>query len=82
MMERGISRKTVKQILLSREIIESYPDDKPYPVALFFGWYEEEPFHVVAAFDTLREYCFVITAYRPDLEHFESDYRTRRQHGN
>lgn len=82
MMERSISRKTVKEILLSGEIIESYPDDEPYPSALFFGWYEEEPFHVVAAFDMLHEYCFVITAYRPDSEHFESDYTTRRQRGN
>jgi hypothetical protein len=46
------------------------------------GWFEEEPFHVVAAFDSLSEYCFVITAYKPDLEHFEPNYKTRRQHGN
>ena len=82
MMERGISRKIVKKILLSGEIIENYPDDKPYPSALFLGWFEEEPFHVVTAFDSLSEYCFVITAYRPDLEHFEPDYKTRRHHGN
>ena len=82
MMGRGISRETVKKILLSGEIIENYPDDTPYPSALFFGWFEEEPFHVVAAFDSLSEYCFVITAYKPDLEHFEPNYKTRRQHGD
>ena len=82
MMERGISREIVKKILLSGEIIENYPDGKPYPSALFLGWFEEEPFHVVTAFDSLSEYCFVITAYRPDLEHFKSDYKTRRHHGN
>jgi len=37
MMERGISRKIVKKILLSGEIVENYPDDKPYPSALFLG---------------------------------------------
>ena len=49
MMQRGISRETVKNILISGEIIGDYPDDKPFPCALFFGWNEGEPFHVVAA---------------------------------
>ena len=80
MMERGISREIVKKVLLSGKIIEDYPNDKPYPSALFLGWYEGEPFHVVTAFDPLSGYCFVITAYRPDLEHFEPDYKTRRQY--
>ena len=78
MMKRGISRETVKQILLEGEIIEDYPDDKPFPTALLLGWFHGEPFHVVAAFDPLSGYCFVITVYRPDLVHFESDYKTRR----
>jgi len=47
MMERGISRVMVKEILLTGEIIEDYFDDKPYPSALFLGWIEKEPFHVV-----------------------------------
>jgi hypothetical protein len=79
MMERGITRETVKEVLRHGEIIEDYPDDKPYPSALFLGWIRSEPFHAVAAFDSLTEKCFVITAYKPDLEHFESDYKTRRE---
>ncbi len=82
MMERKISRGTVKKVLLSGEIIEEYPEDKPYPSALFLGGVEEQSFHVVAAFDSETDYCFIITAYKPDLEHFESDYKTRRQHGS
>ena len=82
MMEKGISRNTVKKVLLSGELIEDYPDDNPYRSALFLGWDKGEPFHVVTAFDSKSGYCFVITAYRPDLEHFESDYKTRRQHGD
>jgi hypothetical protein len=78
MMERGISRETVKEVLLKGEIIENYLDDKPYPSALFLGWVKKQPFHVVAALDSLTGWCFVITAYKPDLEHFESDYKTRR----
>jgi hypothetical protein len=82
MLERGISRDLVREILLSGEIIEDYPDDKPYPSALFLGWIKGEPFHVVAAHDSETGYCFIITAYRPDLEHFEPDFKTRRQHGS
>jgi len=78
MMKRGISREIVKQVLLDGEIIEDYPDEKPFPTALFLGWFQREPFHVVTALDSLSGYCFVITVYRPDLNHFEPDYKTRR----
>jgi len=78
MMKRGIPREIVKQVLLEGEIIEDYPDEKPFPAALFLEWFQGEPFHVVSALDSLSGYCFVITVYRPDLDHFENDYKTRR----
>ena len=39
---------------------------------------EPEPLHVVVAFDAESLQCHVITAYRPDLTHFEADFITRR----
>jgi hypothetical protein len=78
MMERKIPREAVKEVLKNGEIIEDYPDDKPYPSALFLAWINNEPLHVVAALDNETKWCFVITAYKPDLEHFESDFKTRR----
>ena len=78
MMERDISREIVKKVLLTGEIVEDYPEDKPYPSGLFFGMIGGVPFHVVAALDPIGGYCFIITVYRPDLEHFESNYKTRR----
>lgn len=66
-MERRISRESVRTALLDGEIIEEYPDDKPYPGALFLGWVRGNPLHVVAAFDYKSNYCFIITAYNPDL---------------
>ena len=51
----------------------------PYPSALFFGWAEGKPLHGVVALDETNEWAYVITAYEPDLEHFEADYRTRRK---
>jgi hypothetical protein len=82
MMERGITRESVKQVLLSGTIAEEYPDDKPYPSALFLGWPEGSPLHVVAALDSPNKYCYIITAYQPDLEHFEPGFKIRRQHEN
>jgi hypothetical protein len=52
MMKRGISREIVKQVLLEGEIIEDYPDDKPFPTALFLGWFQRNPLHVVTALDS------------------------------
>ena len=39
----------------------------------------QQPLHVVAAVDVEAGIGYVITAYRPDLEHFEADYKTRRR---
>jgi len=77
-MKREISREMVKDVLITGDIIEDYPDDKPFPSALFLGWFEGKPLHVVGALDFATGYCFVITAYEPDLNHFEPDFRTRR----
>lgn len=78
MFERGISREQVKQTLANGSIIEDYPDDTPYSSALFLGWFEGKPLHVVAAYDAESGRIHIITAYIPDLGHFEPDYRTRR----
>ncbi|MBI5232760.1 MAG: DUF4258 domain-containing protein [Deltaproteobacteria bacterium] len=79
-MERGISREVVKEVLTTGEIIEDYPDALPYPSALFLCWVKGQPFHVVVAYDSLTQYCLVITAYKPHERHFELDFKTRRQY--
>jgi len=78
MMERGLSREAVKQALLTGTVIEEYPDYKPFPGLLVLGWDHGLPVHVVCAFAEASGYCFVITAYRPDLDHFEQDFRKRK----
>jgi hypothetical protein len=35
--------------------------------------------HVVAALEEPIPRVYIITAYEPDLEHFENDFRTRRK---
>jgi hypothetical protein len=61
------------------ECIEDYPDDYPFPSGLFFGWHGDKPLHVVAALEEPIPRVYIITAYEPDLEHFENDFRTRRK---
>jgi hypothetical protein len=79
MFERGITRNAVLYILGHGEIIEEYNEDKPFPSALLLGFWKEKPIHAVIAYDEKNEEVFVITAYEPDNEHFESDWKTRRK---
>jgi hypothetical protein len=78
MFERGISRESVKNIVSKGEMIESYPDDKPFPSGLYHGVWKDKPLHVVIANDIETEMIFVITAYWPNEDHFEGTLRTRR----
>lgn len=79
MVERQIGRSDVLQVLLNGERIEDYPETKPFPSALFSGESGGKTLHVVAACNTAQSRVFVITAYKPDLEHFEPDFKTRRK---
>jgi hypothetical protein len=79
MMERSITRSDVKDVLLIGEIIEEYPEDKPFPSALFLGWVNDVPLHVVASVDSAGKFCFIITAYIPDLTHFDPNFKTRKK---
>jgi len=78
MLERGISRQEVTDVLLTGEVIEDYPSDRPYPSFLMYGKSAGKSLHVVSAFDQEHEILYIITAYLPDTLHFLDDYRTRR----
>jgi hypothetical protein len=78
MGERNISESQVRSVLIEGECIEEYPEDFPYPSALFFAYVGNRPLHVVAAFDDERKRAIIVTIYEPDSDHFESNYRTRR----
>lgn len=77
MLERGISRSQVKNAILHGVIIENYSDDHPIP-SLLLAVNQPEALHVVVAYDAANEQCHIITAYCPDLTHFETDLITRR----
>lgn len=78
MSERDISRMTVMDTLKNCDCIENYPDDKPFQSALFIGWDDMRPIHVVASFNSMEQWIHIITVYEPDLVRFEQGFRKRR----
>jgi hypothetical protein len=79
MVKRDILREEIKHVLLTGEVIEDYPDDYPFPSALFAGGTKKRPLHVVAAWDEVEIMVYIVTVYEPDQDHFEPDLRTRRK---
>jgi hypothetical protein len=77
--ERGIQQQAVREVLLKGEHIRDYKEDRPFPSALFLGYTGGKPLHVVASCDEINRQAFVITAYEPSLDVFESDYRTKKK---
>jgi hypothetical protein len=78
MFQRGIEESFVEEALVSGEIIEEYLSDKPYASFLLFYYKNGEVVHVVYSRDENGNYV-IITVYRPSLEKWLDDYKTRRQ---
>jgi hypothetical protein len=76
MGERKITMEQVKDVILTGKIIESYPDDTPYPSCLILGYLpDEQPLYVVCA---LGKMMYIITAHWLDPEKW-LDPKTRRE---
>ena len=75
--ERDIEDVDVEYVIKDGNIIESYDDGKPYSSFLSLGFVDGVALHVVHAKDE-DDNCIVITVYRPSLEKWENDFKTRR----
>ena len=75
--ERGIKLRYVCNALLNGEIIEQYPNDYPFPswLVLFF-LNSETPIHVCVGLG--EDKLWIITAYYPDTNEWEDDFKTRK----
>jgi len=61
------------------EIIEQYPDDKPYPSCLILSKnLKDEPIHSVWAYNRVTKASALITVYRPDPDQW-IDWKVRRE---
>jgi hypothetical protein len=74
MLKRNISRDEVREVISLGEIIEEYP----LPSGLMF-YNKIKPLHVVLSYNETNHKTYIITAYEPDLNHFEADFKTRRR---
>ena len=78
MFQRRITRDEVKAVLAEGEVIVEYPDDRPYPSYLMLGIVNRRPIHVVAAKDAETQTAYVVTAYEPDLNLWQPDFKARK----
>jgi len=78
MFERKISPEDVHHIINTGEVIENYPEDKPYPSRLILGSVSSRPVHIVVANNRDMHEIMVITVYEPDPTCWDSTLKRRK----
>jgi len=69
----------VYEAICGGEVIEEYPEDKPYPGALIFGRTTAgRPLHIVCAYNKEEDLAIIITVYHPNPDLW-IEYRRRRE---
>ena len=79
MREWRVSDDEVLHVLTTGEVVESYPNDTPYPSRLVLGWCSGRPIHVVAADNPETQETIIVTVYEPDPRRWDPSFRIRRQ---
>ena len=79
MFQHHFNEKDIRRSLDSGEVIEEYPDDKPYPSRLVLGWIGRRLVHLVVADDKDRQETIVITVYEPEEDKWEADFKRRKK---
>jgi hypothetical protein len=75
---RGIDPSLTEVALSNGSIINTYPEDKPYPSRLILYFHDNQPIHIVAADDNDNKLTYIITVYIPDPARWNSDFTKRR----
>lgn len=75
---RFIPREEILAPADSYELVEAYPGDKYLPSYLVLARHRVDTFHVLFAADVEGDNVRVVTSYRPDLQEWEPDLKTRR----
>ncbi|MBD2620610.1 DUF4258 domain-containing protein [Microcystis flos-aquae FACHB-1344] len=75
--DRMMTTTEIETVVMTGELIESYPEDVRGQSCLILGFGENSrPIHVVCA--PKDEYLAIITAYLPDPSKWSSNFRRRR----
>ncbi len=78
MFERSISLAAVESVLKAGDVIEEYPDDKPFPSCLLLGIVEGRPIHIVAADDGENQVTIIMAVYEPDPSGWIDGFKRKR----
>jgi hypothetical protein len=75
-----LSVKDVEVALEQAKVIENYPHLRRFlPDCLVLAFDAlGQPIHVVVALSESHDYVLIVTVYRPSVEEWEDDWRTRR----
>lgn len=75
----GLKKRGVEDSLKECIIVEDYTmEGRPLPGCLVLGFIGSVPVHSAIAIDRDFDRIFVITVYRPSLERWENDWKTRK----
>jgi len=77
-LSRNINPVDIETAIKSGEIINEYPNDKPFKSYLVLGFINRNPIHVVISRD-LDGNCIVITTYMPDKKIWNKDFKTKNK---
>ena len=76
-VERNILYNDIVNTIQTGEIIESYPEDYPFPSCLICGASKNIYIHVVLSTD--MNFLHIITAYHPNDDEWENDFKSRKR---
>ena len=80
MVDRDIPEEAVAEVVCRGKVIESYPEDKPYPSRLLLGWVNigqrTRPIHVVSA--ATENEIIIVTVYEPDPAQWAAGFEKRK----
>jgi Domain of unknown function (DUF4258) len=76
-IERNISEEEIKEMSLTIEVIEDYPDDKYSPSCLLLGFTRNGRVLHIQVPSIESDFIKIITLYEPDSSQW-IDYKTRK----
>lgn len=76
--KRNISIEYIKKTVLEGETIKAYDSDTPYPSKLNLLIQNNIPLHVVFAINMIEKQYIIITAYHPDSDIWDTDFKTKK----
>ena len=78
--ESGVIKdEEVFETVSTGKIIESYPEDEPYPSCLIYGrTFKNRPLHVVCGYADDENLSIIVTAYQPHSERW-IDFTRRKK---